>query len=148
MRILCFCSGHVGAIVTWTRGRRRRNSVICSEQPRLHNEGTLLRFAPGLFTPTSRVPEHRLRASVSLIPKVVNALEVAEFGPITVQPSAHKIAGRMLLNIAERSLYVCRFPSQGYRPSYHAAGIHWSVKHIVQKHQEWGTYLWMMKMTT
>lgn len=94
----------------------------------------------------ARQPEHWHRATVTLIPKLAQALREGDFRPITVLSTTLKLAAKMWLIAAEPYICLRRESSHGFRPAFQAAEVHHLLRVLSAKHKEWGVRFVMIKL--
>lgn len=91
-------------------------------------------------------PSHCSRATVSLIPTLLQAALPSDFRPITVLSVYVKLAAKFWLAVATPYLILRRQSSHGSRPEVQAAEVHRLMRDLVAKHQELGANLAIIKL--
>lgn len=91
-------------------------------------------------------PTHWLRASVSLIPHILQAALPGDVRPIIVLSVSVKLAAKLWLEAAKPYLELRSSSPHGIRPMFRAAEVHRLMRELVSEHQEWGVHLTIIKL--
>lgn len=95
---------------------------------------------------TAPVPARWKQACVSLIPRVSGASIPGQFRLITVLAVPLKIAMRLWAEAARPFLALHARSSHGFRPTFHCAEVHLTLRCVLERRREWGHSSFLAKL--